>query len=85
MMNIKLLEVVIPLSIYHGCSTQKTFWEEKFKGEKKLFSAVNMKNFGLRNFRKHREINGSNKYVTLEISLKSDSLEKTKITFSEPK
>ena len=30
----KLLEVVTPLSIYHGCSTRKMFWEEKFTGEK---------------------------------------------------
>ena len=44
MTNMKLLAVVIPLSIYHGCSTQKTFWEEKLTGEEKLFSAMNMKN-----------------------------------------
>ena len=41
MMNMKLLAVVTPPSIYHGCSTHKTFWEVKFKfGE---FTAVNMK------------------------------------------
>ena len=27
-----------------------------------------MKNYGRRNVRKHKEINGSDKYVTLEIS-----------------
>ena len=43
MMNMKLLAVVTPSSMYHGCSTRKTFWEEKFTGEEKLFSAVNMK------------------------------------------
>ena len=47
MMNMNLLSVVTPPSIYHGCSTQKTFWEEKYKGEEKFtlgeFSAVNMK------------------------------------------
>ena len=43
MMNMKLLSVVTPPSIYHGCSTLKTFWEEKFTGEEKLFSAVNIK------------------------------------------
>ena len=43
MMNMKLLAVLTPPSIYHGCSTWKTFWEEKFLGEEKLFSAVNMK------------------------------------------
>ena len=43
MINMKLLSVVTLPSIYHGCSTLKTFWEEKFTGEVKLFSAVNMK------------------------------------------
>ena len=43
MMNMTLPAVITPLSIYDGCSTWKTFWEEKFKGDKKLFSAVNMK------------------------------------------
>ena len=42
-MNMKLLSVVTPPSIYHGFSTRKKFWEEKFTGEEKLFSAVNMK------------------------------------------
>ena len=42
-----------------------------------------MKNCGRRNVRKHIEIKGSDKYVTLEISLKFDSLEKTKITSLE--
>ena len=48
MMNIKLLAVVKPPTINHGCSTRKTFWEENFTGEEKLtlgeFKAVNMKN-----------------------------------------
>ena len=26
--------VVTPPSIYHGCSTRKKFWEEKFEGKK---------------------------------------------------
>ena len=85
MINMKLLAVVTPPSIYHGCSTQKTFCEEKFNSEEKLFSAVNMKNCGRRNVRKHREIKGSDKYVTLDISLKFDSLDKMKITSSESK
>ena len=71
-MNMKLLAVITPPSIYHGCSTRKTFWEEKFTGKEKFtlceFSAVNMKNCGCFNVRKHREIKGSEKYVTLEIS-----------------
>ena len=84
-MKIKLLSVVTPPYIYHGCSTQKNFWEENFTSEEKLFSAVNMKNFGRHNARKHIEIKGSDKYVTLDISLKFDSLEKMKITSSESK
>ena len=81
----KLLSVVTPPSIYHGCSTWKTFWEENFTGEENLFSAVNMKNCGRRNIRKHKEIRVSDKYVTLDISSKSDSLDKIKITSSESK
>ena len=72
MMNMKLLAVLTPPYIYHGCSTWKTFWEEKFTGEKKLFLAVNMKIFGRCNVRKQKKIKGSDKYVTLDISLKSD-------------
>ena len=74
MMNIKLLAVVTPPSIYHGCFTRKTFWEEN------LFSAVNMKKFCRRNVRKHREIKGSDKYGTLDIALKFNSLDKINIT-----
>ena len=52
MMNMKLLEVVTPQSIYYGCSNRKTLWEEKCKGEEKFtlgeFTAVNMKNCGRR-------------------------------------
>ena len=83
MLNIKLLAVVTSPSIYHGCSNRKKFWEEKFTGDEKFtigeFTDVNMKTFGRRNVRKHREIKGSYKYVTLDISLKYDSLEKMKI------
>ena len=83
MMNINILSVVTPSSIYHGCSTWKTFWEGKFTlGE---FTAVNMKNCGCHNVRKHRDIKGSDKYVTLNISLKFNSLDKMKITSSESK
>ena len=85
MMNINLLAIVTPPSIYHGCSTRKTLWEEKFTGEENTFSAVNMKNCGRRNDRKHKEIKSSDKYVTLYISLKSDNLDKTKIKSSESK
>ena len=85
MMNMKLLAVVTPPSIYHGCSTRKTFWEEKFTGEETLFSAVNMKNCGFRNVRKHKDIRGSDKYVNLYISSKFESLVNKKITSSESK
>ena len=61
-----LLSVVTPLSIYHGCSTRKRFWEENFTGKENLFLAVDMKNCGRRNVRKHKEIRGSDKYVTLK-------------------
>ena len=81
----KFLAVVTPPSIYHGCSTRKTFWEENFTGKKSLFLAVNMKHCGWHNFRKHKEIKGNDNYVTLEISSKFDSLDRMKITSSESK
>ena len=85
MINMKLLEVVTPPSIYHGCSTWKTFWEERFTGEGKLFSAVNMKNCGRWNVSKNREIKGSDKYVTLDIWFNFDSLDNMKMKSSESK
>ena len=63
-----LLAVLTLPSIYHGCSTRKTFCEEKFTGKENLFLDVNMKNCGRHNVRKHNEIRGSDKYVTLDIS-----------------
>ena len=44
-----------------------------------------MKKFGHQNVRKHREIKGSDKYVTLDISLKFDGLDNMKIKSSELK
>ena len=85
MMNMNLLGVLTPPSIYHGCSTHKTFREEKSICEEKLFSAVNRENCGRQKFRKHREIKGSDKYYALEILSKIDSLDKMKITSSESK
>ena len=83
MMNMKLLAVVAPPSIYNDWSTRNKFWEEKFTlGD---FIAVNMKICGRRYVRKYREIKGSDKYVTLDISLNFDSLENLRITSSEPK
>ena len=78
----KLLAVVTPPSVYHGYFTRKTFWEEKFIGKGNLFLAVDMKNCGRQNVRKHKEIRSSDKYFTLDISSKIDSLDKMKITSS---
>ena len=59
--------VVTPPSIYHGCSTRKTFLEEKFTGKKQdWFEPVNMRNCGKRNFRKHKETKDSDERVTLK-------------------
>ena len=81
-MNMKLPAVVTPPYLYHGCSTWKTFWEEKFTLGK--FALVKIKKFGCRNVRKHLEIKNSEKYITLDISLKFVSLDNMKISSSEP-
>ena len=87
----KFLVVVTPPSIYHSCSTRKTFWEEKFTGKQDLFESVNMKNCGQRNVRKHKDIKGSDKCVTLNIyqilniSEKFDDLKKMETKSSESK
>ena len=81
----KFLLVLTPPSIYHGCSTQKTFWEEKFTGKKDLFQSMNIKNCGRRKVRKHKEIKGSDKIITLDISEKFYSLNKMETTSSESK
>ena len=93
--NMKFL-VVTPPSIYHGCSTQKTFWEEKFTSKKQyLFEPVNMRNCGQRILRKHREIKDSDERVTLKayenmyeilkFSENFDNLDKMETTSSESK
>ena len=64
----KFLVVVTPPYIYHGCYTQKTFWEGKFTGKKYVFQSMNMKICGRCKVRKHKEIRGSDKFVTLNIS-----------------
>ena len=81
----KFLVVVTPPSIYHGCSTRETFWEGKFTGKEYLFLSVSMKNCGHRKVKKHKEIKGSGKSATLDISSKFDSLNKMKTTSSESK
>ena len=50
-----------------------------------FFQSVNMKNCGRRIVRKHKEIKGSNKCVTLNISKKFYSLNKMETTSSESK
>ena len=88
----KFLVVVVPPSIYHGCSTRKTFWEGKFTGKNQdLFVYVNMRNCGQRNVRKHREIKDSGERVTLnmngilKISEEFDNLDNMETTSSESK
>ena len=88
----KFLVVVASPSIYHGCSTRKTFWEEKFTDKKQdLFVSVNTKNCGQRNVRKHREIKDSDERVTLnmnyilKISEKFDNLDNMETTSSDSK
>ena len=88
----KFLVVVTLPSIYHGCSTWKTFWEEKFTGKNlDLFESMNMRNCGQRNVRKHKDIKGSDKFVTLNlydilnISEKFDDLDNMETTYSESK
>ena len=88
-MNMKILAVVTPPSIYYGCSTWKTLWEEKFTGEEKFtlgeFTLVNINNCGRRYVMKHREIKDIDKYIKLDISSKFGSLNKMIIICSEPK
>ena len=82
-MIMKLLGNVTSLSIYHGCSTRKKFWEGNFiPGE---FTPMNMKHCGCRNVRKHREIKDSYKCIILEMSLKFGSLDRIIITVLEQK
>ena len=81
----KFLLVVTPPFIYHGCSTQKMFWEERFTGKEDLFLSVNMKNCGRCKVRKHKDIKGFDNIITLNISSKFDSLNKIKTTSSESK
>ena len=46
---------------------------------------MNMKNYSCCNVRKHRYINDSDKYITLDISLMVGSMDKIIITSSDPK
>ena len=81
----KFLVVVTPPSIYHGCSTRKTFCEENFTGKKDLFQSMNMKDWDCRKVRKYKEIKDSDKIVTLAISARVDSLKNMETTSSKSK
>ena len=87
----KFLVVVTPPSFYQGCSTRKTFWEEKLTGKQDFFQSVNMKNYVRLKVRKQKDIKGSDKCVTLNIyeilniSEKFDDLNKIETTSSESK
>ena len=70
----KFLVVLTPPSVYHGCSTRKTFLEEKLTGKKDLFQFMNMKICGRRKVRKNKESKGSDKIFTLNVSANFDSL-----------
>ena len=59
--------------IYHGWSTQKTFWEDKF-------TTVNMQSSGYYNVSKHKEIKNGKQYIDLEIYLELGFLDKRKVT-----
>ena len=74
--TMKLLAVVTSSSIYHGCSTQKTFWEENF-------TPVKMTSFWRHNVRKHREIKNGEQYIVLGIYLMLDFLDKREVSSSE--
>ena len=75
----KFLAVVTPPpAIYHGCSIQKTFWENNF-------TPVNMKSCGGRNVRKHKKIKSGEQNIILEISSNIDCLVTIEFTSSESK
>ena len=74
----KLLQVITPSSVYHVCSTRKTFREEKF-------TPVNIKDCICQNVRKHRDTKDGEKCITLEISLVFGNMDNTKTTLLEPK
>ena len=70
------LTFLTPPPIYHGCSIQKKFWEDKS-------TLVNMTSGGSRNVRKHREINKGDQYIILDIYFNIDCLDKREVTSSE--
>ena len=72
----KVLAVVTPPpAIYHGCSTQNTFWEENI-------TPVNMTSCGRITIGKHKEINNGEQYIILDISSNNDSQENKEVTSS---
>ena len=55
--------------IYNGCSTRKTFLEEKF-------TLVKMASCGRCNVKKHKEIRNRDQYIVLDISSNIDFMDK---------
>ena len=72
--------MVAPNGRYSGRKSSQ--WDQFTLGE---FSDVKMRNWGHCNVMTHREIMVSNSYVTLDISLTFDSLEKMRTTSLESK
>ena len=56
-----------------------------FTGKQDLFQYVKMKIFSCCKVRKHKEIKGSDKIITLNVSAKFDSLNNMETTYSESK
>ena len=62
----KFLVFVTPPSIYHGCSTRKSFWEENFTGKQAFLKSVSMKSVGvakLRNTRRSRVVTNVSPWI----------------------
>ena len=71
----KFPAVVTPPYIYHGWFIWKMFCEEKF-------TPVKMRSCGHHNVRKHKEINNSDKYISLDVSLQINCLDNMEVTSS---
>ena len=66
-------------------STIERCSRRKISQVRKIFFFCEHENCGCRKVRKHKEIKGSDKHVTVDISSKFDSLNKMKTTSSESK
>ena len=72
----KLLSVVTPPAIYHGCPTQKTFWKENC-------TPVNMKSRRRHNVRKYIKIENGEQYIALDIYWNIYCMENREVNYSE--